>query len=161
MLPVNEMVLRNDRAAVEVEFLRVYPNGFTIHLLALPDPHEDQMRNLRALGAGGGPEYVNRQPRVGVRFADGRTAGREADWHGLPILAKDADGMPTEPIVRMVGGGGGSGGYHFSFWVYPLPPEGPVEIYLALPAIADGEAKVTVDGDAVRTAAQRARVIWA
>ena len=47
---------------------------------------------------------------VGVSFADGRTAGRGADWHGQPVHAMGGEGMPTQLIVRMVGGGGGSGG---------------------------------------------------
>lgn len=60
----------------------------------------------------------------------------------------------------MTGGGGGSGGYRRSCWVHPLPPPGPVEIHVAIRAIADEQAMVIVDGEAVISAASHARVIW-
>jgi hypothetical protein len=44
--------------------------------------------------------------------------------------------------------------------VFPLPPEGPLEIHVALPPPASGEISTVVDGSAVRAAAERARVIW-
>jgi hypothetical protein len=60
----------------------------------------------------------------------------------------------------MAGGGGGMGAFHFGAWVFPLPPDGPLEIFVALPAEGMDEASVTLDGAAVRAAAQLAHVIW-
>jgi hypothetical protein len=67
---------------------------------------------------------------------------------------------PTEPFIGMAGGGGGMGAFHFGAWVFPLPPDGPLEIFVALPAAGMDEASVTLDGAAVRAAAQLAHVIW-
>jgi hypothetical protein len=67
---------------------------------------------------------VHRWPRIGIHFSDGRAAGREATlFHGGHLnVAKDDRGIPTEPILTMTGGGGGSHGWDFSVWVFPLPP---------------------------------------
>jgi hypothetical protein len=79
---------------------------------------------------------------------------------GLFDAPRDDQGIPTQPVVRPGGGGGGSGGWRFGAWVFPLPPEGPLEIFVALPPPASGETRTVVDGSAVRAAAERARVIW-
>lgn len=107
----------------------------------------------------GGPERAF--PRIGVRFSDGRTAGRESEFRPLPFdVPKDEHGFPTQPITRMTGGGGGSNGFNFGVWVYPLPPDGPLEIFVALPQIVDSERRIVLDGGTVRAAAERAHVIW-
>jgi hypothetical protein len=102
----------------------------------------------------GGP---NRWPRVGVRFADGRTGGRGQRRRGGMDIEKDEKGLPTGVYVGF--GGGGSGGWRFRPWVYPLPPEGPVEIFVGVPAGPD-EASITVDGSVIRSAAGQSKVIW-
>jgi hypothetical protein len=109
---------------------------------------------------GAGVDPGQRFPRIGVRFGDGRTAGREAIFPGHLSVTRDDRGIPTEPILTMSGGGGGSHGYHFSGWVFPLPPDGPLEVFVSLPAHGDVESKVVLDGAVVRSAAERARVIW-
>jgi len=60
----------------------------------------------------------------------------------------------------MTGGGGGSQGFRFGFWVFPLPPEGLLEIYVSVPAAGGVEAHLELDGGAVRAAANQATVIW-
>ncbi len=41
-----------------------------------------------------------------------------------------------------------------------LPPDGPLEIFVALPPPANGEYSTVVDGSDVHAAAERAKVIW-
>jgi len=160
IVPVSEIVHRSDSVVVELEHLRVYPNGFTINLYALMDPHLGHRGASFAMLGGPGPDLRQRYPRVGVRFADGRTAGRDAKFPFQQGIAKDERGIPTEPVLAMTGGGGGSHGYHFGVWVFPLPPDGPLEVYLSIPAAGHSESKVVIDGAVIRSAAERARVIW-
>jgi hypothetical protein len=156
---VGEMIHRSDDVVVELEHRRVYPNGFTINLFILTNPHRGHgVASYTVLG-GAGPDPGRRFPRIGIRFADGRTAGREATFPGYLDVAKD-ERIPTEPILTMSGGGGGSHGYHLGAWVFPLPPDGPIEVYVSLPAADVSESKVVLDGAVVRSAAERARVIW-
>jgi hypothetical protein len=98
-------------------------------------------------------------PRVGVRFADGRVGGKSS-MPGIFNLSKDAEGFPTQPYVGLAGAGGGGSGWTLSVWVFPLPPDGPVEIFVALPAPATEELSTVVDGSDVRAAAKRAKIIW-
>ena len=98
-------------------------------------------------------------PRVGVRFADGRVGG-QSSTPGMVNLSKDSEGFPTQPHVGFAGAGGGGSGWTLSVWVYPLPPDGPLEIHVALPAPATQELSTVLDGSAVRAAAERARIIW-
>jgi hypothetical protein len=156
IVPVGQIVGRSETAVVAVESLGVYPNGFTISIVVLPDPHLDRGARHTTLVAGLDMPVHDRYPRVGVRFADGRTAGRDV----LIVPPRDADGIPTEPIITMLGGGGGSRGYHFQVWVFPLPPDGPLDLYVVAPGDDGTEARLTLQGADVRAAAERAVVIW-
>ena len=140
ILPVGEIVHRGDLVAIELECLRVYPTGFTVQLLILANPRLDPLGAQARLLHGGDPHLGRRYPRIGVRFADGRTAGREAWVFGSPEVPKHAEASQV--------------------WVFPLPPEGPLEVHVALPEFDVPESKVVVEGALVRTAAERARVIW-
>ncbi len=133
--------------------LDVYPNGFRINVQILTNPrHAHQIQALMHRPRMG-------MVRIGVRFADGRIGGRGLAG-GRDDLPKDEEGVPTEPFVGFGGGGGGSGGWRFGAWVFPLPPDGPLEIFVALPPPANSEYSTVVNGSDVRAAAQRARVIW-
>jgi hypothetical protein len=153
-IPVNALLCQTDDVVVVIPTLDVYLNGFSINLAILVNPHraQDIHQMIR-----GGPMMM---PRVGVRFADGRVGGQGVR-HGPFDMPKDAEGVPTQPFVGFAGGsGGGSGGWRFAVWVYPLPPDGPLEIFVALPPPASVEASTTVDGSAIQAAADRASVIW-
>jgi hypothetical protein len=151
---VDAVLLQNEDMVVALTHLDVFSNGFRINLVLLLDPHRAQELQARAPR---GPMMLT--PRIGVRFADGRVGGRSA-MRGRLDMPKDEQGLPTEPFVGFSGGGGGTGGWHFGAWVYPLPPEGPLEIFVALPGPDTDEIRTVVDGSAVRAAAERARVIW-
>ncbi len=154
-MAVNEVVHQSDDAVVVVESLNVYPNGFTIQLGIHLNPHHPPENAMRMRSVG-----PQRLPRVGVRFSDGREAGRRVRQRGTADLPKDEWGAPIEPFIGFHGGGGGTGGWHFGVWVYPLPPDGPLEIFVGLPAAGLTETNVTVDGSAVRAAASQASVVW-
>lgn len=160
ILPVGEIVHRGDVVVIELECLRVYPNGFTVHLLILANPRLDPLGPHARLLHGVDPHLGHRFPRLGVRFADGRTAGREATLFGASEVARDHEGIPTEPVLRFLGSSGGSHEYHLTAWVFPLPPEGPLEVHVALPESDVPESYVALEGGLVRAAAERARVIW-
>ena len=97
--------------------------------------------------------------RIGVQFADGRIGGQGLS-RGRIELPKDEQGIPTQPFVGFGGGGGGSGGWRLSAWVFPLPPDGPLEVFVALPEPSDTEYSTVIDGSEVRAVAEHARVIW-
>jgi hypothetical protein len=152
-LAVDAVLGQEENALVAIPSFDVFPNGFRINGLILFNPHRaaEIQRFIRY--------PAMRGVRVGVRFADGRLGGRDL-MRGPYDLPKDEDGLPTEPFVGFGGGGGGGlGGWRFETWVFPLPPDGPLEIFVALPS-SNNEYSTIVDGSAVRAAAERARIIW-
>lgn len=139
-----------------IDHLSVYPNGFVIHVVLLLDPHrQHDFRSMIRPGPGGPGRHL----RIGVRFANGQTGGQRVGGGRLDVPKDDA-GLPTEPYVGGGGGGGGGSGWRFSTWVYPLPPDGPMEVFVSLPAAGLDEGSVRLDGSAIRAAAEQAQVIW-
>jgi hypothetical protein len=156
VLDVDALVLQNDVVAVVVDHLEVYPNGFTISLIMRVNPR--RVRDMMGMLGLVGPD---RWPHVGVRFSDGRTAKRGPGSTSIPDLPKDEDGIPIEPfVVSSRSAGGALSGWRALAWVFPLPPDGPLEISVALEAAGLDESSITLDGTAVRAAAERAKVIW-
>ena len=151
---VDAVLEQNEDIVVALTHLDVFPNGFRINIAVLLDPRRLQELQARAPR---GPMML--MPRIGVRFADGRVGGRSA-MPGRLDVPKDEQGLPTQPVVRYGGGGGGTGGWRFGAWVYPLPPDGPLEIFVALPGPDTHETSTVVEGSAVGAAAEQARVIW-
>jgi hypothetical protein len=153
-LAVDEVLEQNEDMVLALTHLDVFPNGFRINLVVLLDP-----RRVQELQARAPRRPMMLMPRIGVRFADGRVGGRSARPGRLEV-PKDEQGLPTQPFVGFSGGGGGTGGWRFGAWVYPLPPDGPLEIFVALPGLDTDEMSTVVDGSAVGAAAERAREIW-
>jgi hypothetical protein len=153
-LALDAVLQQTEDMVVALTHLDVFPNGFRINLVLLLDPRRVQEPQARAPRA---PMML--MPRIGVRFADGRVGGRSA-MPGRLDVPKDEEGLPTQPFVGFSGGGGGTGGWRFGGWVYPLPPDGPLEIFVALPGPDTHESRTVVEGSAVRAAAERARTIW-
>jgi hypothetical protein len=132
-----------------IECVRVYPNGFVVEVSVLLDPRTSQR-----------PDHPMRQPpRLGVRFADGSEAGRHVPQLELRSMRKDDRGVPIGPVVRMIGGGGGPV-FRTAFWVFSLPPAGPVDVFVSWPAVAPGEGLLRLEGADLLAASQRAQVIW-
>ncbi|HEX4433868.1 MAG TPA: hypothetical protein VH012_03500 [Acidimicrobiales bacterium] len=152
-LALDAVLSEQEEAVVFLSHLDVYPNGFRVNVAILVNPH--RQREIQSMMQRGPMGMV----RVGVEFADGRVGGRGTP-HTFGALPKDDVGVPTQPYVGFGGGGGGSGGWRFGAWVFPLPPDGPLKIYVALPPPAASEFSTVVEGSAVRAAASRARVIW-
>jgi hypothetical protein len=93
-------------------------------------------------------------PRFGVGFADGRKAFSTA-W--LPQLPNQ---NPTGPVLRTLGGGGGGREWRQGYWLWPLPPRGPLTFVSAWPARGSAENVVTADASDLVVAAANARQLW-
>jgi hypothetical protein len=150
---VDALLHQDEGAVVTVPHLDVFPNGFRINLVIFLKPN--RVQDIQARIHRGSTSM----PRIGVRFADGRIGGR-VGMRGRFDMPKDEQGIPTQPFVGSPAGGGGIGGWRFSAWVFPLPPDGPLAIFVALPSPATSELFTVVEGSTVRAAADRARVIW-
>jgi hypothetical protein len=150
-----ELLAKTDEAAIVLRGLCAYPNGFEfqISFLGRP-PHTPQMHHALFARYRGG--YG---PRFGFEFSDGRRAGQSTRQGGFNV-PKDENGIPTEPVMMPRGGGGGGGEFRQNFWVWPLPPDGPLVLHFDWPDRDIPDTTVQLDGTAVRRAGQSALELW-
>jgi hypothetical protein len=153
VVSVNALLFESDVVALALDHLDVYPNGFAINFVRRVNPR--RAREALSMISAAGSAWI---PDVTVRFADGTTAK-----NGHSGVAKDPAGVPTEPIQTVTNrsGVGAPSGWRAWAWIFPLPPDGPLEILVALPAIGlTNPQSVTIDGSAVRAGAESAKIIW-
>jgi hypothetical protein len=101
--------------------------------------------------------------RIGFELADGSRVSnlgeRRRRWR------TPDQGPPDGPILTHHGGGGGSGGagrasMSHGFWLWPLPPAGPLSAFCEWPVVEIALSTVEVDGRRLREAAQRVTKLW-
>jgi hypothetical protein len=154
-----EAVLANTgEAAVCVGNMRAYPTGFELTVVsALRRPNEfaesfDPGWRFRARR---GPELPDELLRFGVEFADGSRATNLGSWP-----SHDAPSEPSGPVLIERGGGGRPGYWHQDYWIWPLPPDGPLQMVCEWPRHGIPVTMQQLDAAVIRTAAQRAHMLW-
>jgi hypothetical protein len=154
------VLIRTDQVAVAVGSVRAYPNGFelTVHVRLRG---EDEVIGPGPVDPFGwhrhrGPAHAPDEAlRLGVMYADGRRVATDA------INGEPSPGDDPERLVLCRGGGGGDDRrWDADFWVYPLPPEGPVTLVASWLERGITEARTELDGAAIRQAAQHAVILW-
>jgi hypothetical protein len=161
VVPLELLLAKTDKAAVCVTRIGAYPTGFELQLLTMvaeEDIDLDPMlfgphRPRRGRHARESPDGML---RFGVQFAIGSKA-TNANGHHFP--EKD-EGPPQGPVMNPGGGGGGGGTWRQDFWVWPLPPPGPLTF-----AAEWGDAGIPltlseIDSKLLLEAADRAQVIF-
>jgi hypothetical protein len=94
---------------------------------------------------------------LGVEYPNGLRASTLQDMRMFgPAAAEGAQ----ELVLVQQGGGGGEQSVDQTYWVSPLPPEGPVTFVLAWPAFGMPESRTVLDGAAIRAAADRSQQLW-
>lgn len=72
-----------------------------------------------------------------------------------------AEGSEATPVAPdWFGGGGGGSSWSMAYWLWPLPPVGPLSFIAEWPAYGIGESRATVDAGALRREAEHADVLW-
>ncbi len=149
-LPHNVLLARTDDVAVALTGLHVYTTGvsFTLVARARADAVQGLGRNLNELfwehGPGAGHRFL-----LGVEFADGRRAS------SLPV-----PGQADDVVLDQGGGTGGDTAIDQSWWLSPLPPEGPLRLVVRCPDLGISEVTVELDGSHIRRAAEDVVVLW-
>jgi hypothetical protein len=160
------MLSRSERATLSIAYLDAYPEGFELEINARTTVAWD---DLSRAGDDSGPDVFGRHwpmggersdvlppelLRVGVRFADGRTA-TNIGGHDRPV---------TGPIMWPLRGGGRGGVpescFQQGYWISPLPPSGQVSVVCEWPAVGIPLVRHEVDAQLILDAAERARTIF-
>lgn len=158
----NVIIVRQDNLAIAIGGLSVYPNGFDfmVHIRV-----RDERNGINPFGNRRYRDYLpsteREDPaenlRIGILFADGRRAATNQPRRRTPI---DEERAPDEVVLQHGPGGGGGGRWDMSFWVHPLPPEGPLTFVMSWRAQGIAEVRHEIDGAAVLAAAEQAVVLW-
>ncbi|MEO6857687.1 MAG: Clp protease N-terminal domain-containing protein [Solirubrobacteraceae bacterium] len=156
---VDFLLARSATAAVQVQHLTAYQSGFEFKVVAQyrsSGPVRDPMHGLGGLRGMPGDrsgEVSDDHIRLRVHFAD----GSEADNLGPPMQQPaTSDGpylMPRE-------GGASQWRAHTTFWVWPLPPPGPLTFSCEWPAYGIPLTRHEIDANLIREAAERATPLW-
>jgi hypothetical protein len=151
-----EVVLaENEQAAAYIGRCDAYPTGldFELHVLAAASAGDlDPSLNGIYQRPGGGSTYEE-MLRFGVAFADGRKGSNLA---GFTRSGEEPEG----PVLWGMGGGGGGGRWHQGFWMWPLPPIGPLFFVCEWPAAGIPLTRIEVDSKPLRDAAGRSRELF-
>jgi hypothetical protein len=180
------VLAKTDDVALIFDEVRAYPNGFTFSLVTVRNPMAprepfDHGLPWRFHGPGG-----SRGPRLGLELADGaqlrgddfgpggsfggsrstvllRTTAGPDDMttHPNPFgLRTDADGIPVEPFLHFQGSGGSMDRFTTTYWCFPLPPPGPMTVYVEWADQGIEETAVSFDTGLIRESAPRAITLW-
>jgi hypothetical protein len=154
--PLALTLARTQKVGIAAQGGLAYPNGFAFRMVVVRrepiEPHAgDPFHRLHR----GGGEFVDEALRFGVQFSDGgkATLFDAHRWFGV------AEG-PTGPVLMQRGGSGGGRTWDFGFWVWPLPPEGPLAFVVEWPSEEIELTRVEIDASVVRAAAAQAETLW-
>ena len=144
--------------AVCVTRVVAYASGFELDVLTISDPTAgeelDPFFMARRRGPRGGLEEGSL--RFGVQFSDGAKATNV----GGPRPPRLED-QPAGPVLTSHGGGGGGSRWSQQFWVWPLPPPGPLAFVCEWTAVSIPLTRHEIDAQLILDAAERAQEIFA
>jgi hypothetical protein len=103
---------------------------------------------------------------IGIRFSDGRESGGGTgpnpafmDYYREWSEGKDPP-EPPGPVIGQMSGGGGGKRWDFNFFIWPLPPDGPVTITIKWPARGLQAAGQQLNGTDIRAAGLKSHSVW-
>jgi len=145
-VPISVLLARSDDVAVAVAGLRVFTTGasfdlavrFRIRPSGLRGHELHHLVTGRRLGDDtGDPDKLL---LLGVEYADGRTATTvPAPWRAEGPMDDD------QAMMSPSSGGGGYLSYDQTFWLSPVPPDGPLSFVCAWPALGIPETHRVIE----------------
>ena len=160
---LNLVLGRSDNAVLWIPAVTVYPDVFEFdveirHRLdeeAFPYPF--MLHHPRRSADG---ELDPGVFRLGIELSDGRKATNLNPGYPFPD-PNDPNTPPAGPILDGGGGGGGGGGrWSQGYWVWPLPPEGPLAFVCEWPIADIAETRTEIESALLRDAAGDAVTAW-
>lgn len=154
---------RTADAAVGITHVEAFSTGFRFTLAV-------RLRRVRQdLDRGGLFSLLSWHPRPGIEIASAdrllfgieyasgaRVSTLEAMGQAGPASLPDDD----ELVLRPHGASGEELSVDQTYWVSPLPPEGPVTFVLAWPGFGMPESRTVIDAAAILAAAGHSQTLW-
>ena len=155
LVAVGSVLARTEHSAVLLAGLQVYTTGigFTVSLLCRPEALGPGLRDLGDVLWGRGS--AGAQLLLGLELADGRRVTN------LPGARHPGGGNDRERLVLSHrGGSGGQLSADQSWWLSPLPPDGPLRLVVRCDQLGLAETVTELDGTAIRAAAAGVVTLW-
>jgi hypothetical protein len=149
---------RTDEVAVALVDVVAFTTGVSLNLVALrrapaePGSFDHPFGHFWPQGSELPPELL----RFGVEFSD----GGKATTLGASPATWAAEGEPPGPILLPGGGSGSDDYWESSFWLWPLPPPGPLAFVVEWPAEGIDLTRHEVDTEPIIEASRRSETLW-
>ncbi len=169
-VPLRLVLARSERVAIALVGATAYTTGVELRIAVrwrrhvaddseglYDDPFEDPfglaMMHRRPTGELS-PEIL----RFGIQFSDGRKATTVG---GFPWAdGDDAAEEPTGPVLMQGAAGGGDGEWDGDYWLWPLPPPGPLTFVVEWPSAQIELTKHEVDAALILQASALSEKLW-
>jgi hypothetical protein len=147
VLPLAVVLGRTADVAVALTRLAVFSAGLLIELVVRVRPGAVPMADLHQMlwRDGGGPPRM----LIGLELADGTRVDNNR-----------RQGPMDDVVFTSQGGSGNENSVDQGWWLYPLPPPGPMRFVVRCPELGIDETSAELDGAAVRRAAQDVVGLW-
>jgi hypothetical protein len=160
IFPIGETIAINDNVALILTMARVYTNGVEFVIdrrIRRGSASRQEWREMQSAIHNHFAYFDPERVRYGVVLGDGQQ-----------LIADLGPGMygstPDKHSLTPSGGGGGGGEDTYRFddgmWLWPLPPEGPLEVVVQWLAFDVAESHVVLDSAPLIALASRARPAW-
>ncbi len=166
-VPMQHKVAVGADAVIVLTECVAYTTGFLlgVGIRKRREPEPIQLPARRGFAPPGPSDEMSIE--VGIRFSDGRETAKSgpgpsdavSSWWREWSEGKDPP-PPAGPIVGMGGGGGGGRRWEMDYWVWPLPPDGPMTVTCDWPAGGVPKGEVSLDGAAIRRAGLNSEKLW-
>lgn len=150
-VPWRIVLVRTEHAYALLRDFEAFPTGLSFQLVACFDENVFGPERREPED----PPVTDTRPWIGVRFSDGREAATQR-VRGMPT----SGGNERRPVSRGRGGTGHPGEWRLGYWLWPLPPPGPLTWFATWPEVGVGEASVEVDASALGPAAVESEQLW-
>lgn len=159
VLPVSAVLGRTDDAVVALVGVAAYTTGLSLDAVVRLRVRPPGMRGgaLHELTGGWGAYGAERATGLllGLEYADGRTASTL----GGPRQWPPGELGDDEPTILQQGGGGSELSVDESWWLSPLPPDGPLAVVCAFEAVGIAETRTELSA-AWTSEGSAAQVLW-
>jgi hypothetical protein len=171
ILPVEQTVARGPNVVLRLATIRVFSTGCMLGVETVSrqgELSEDDWWDLHSAGhirshqLRGGAPLPRKLLRLGVRYADGRTA---TTIQQQPRRTQAPDDPPAGPLLSYRPGNSGMHGRELGFsgfglWLWPLPPAETFEFAAEWPFGGIELSIIELDGSAITAAASRSAFYW-
>jgi hypothetical protein len=165
-VPVGRVIARSETGVVAISHAVAYSTGIAFDFVAQARGLSHSQANLlfHEQHMFEGEELPDGLLRIGFELSDGRHVSNLEGRRTRRALMRPGS-QPEGPVLMPYAGGGGSAGrgevvMRPGYWLWPLPPRGPLTIACEWPIVGIPVTAAELDGDALIEAAGGSTALW-